>query len=115
MLRVLLSLRWVMFPCCFALSSCMLSILSCTTTYVEMEGECVLQSWELGGVTMRKRMICDLPQPSGDDPEVRDREAMGVNPFPDLLDRNNKADSTDTDLLEKSMGLPNSDQSSVDE
>ena len=84
---------------------------SCTTTYIEFRGECVIQDWRLLGQSIRQRQICDLPPPMEDvgfDPEtdeIKDREAMDVNPFPDLGDRVNKADSTDPNLLEKSLGM----------
>ena len=90
------------------LSACFVAVVglsACTTIFLEVEGECVIQTWTLANFVVRKRMICDLPQPGIGDPEVRDREPMDVNPFPGLLDRND-ADSTDPDLLEKSMGLP---------
>lgn len=94
------------------LLSLVLSLLllsSCTTTFIEFRGECVLQQWKLVSVTMRQRQICDLPPPQEDpffNPDVdrlRDREAMEINPFPDLGDRLNKADSMDPNLLEKSL------------
>ena len=75
----------------------------CTTTYVQMEGQCVMQEWALSSVTVRKRMLCELPVPHDKD-ELRERDP--VDPFPGLLERHNKADSVDPDLLEKSMGLP---------
>ena len=76
----------------------------CTTQYVEFEGECVMQQWRLAGYAMRSRTICDLPSPGPLETQVRDREAMDVNPFPDLFERDN-ADSLDPDLLEKEMGI----------
>ena len=76
----------------------------CTTQYVEFEGECVMQQWRLAGYAMRSRTICDLPSPGPLETQVRDREAMDVNPFPDLFERNN-ADILDPDLLEKEMGI----------
>lgn len=80
-------------------------LISCTTSFIEFKGECVIQEWRLVGYAIRVRQICDLPPPEGDEKEVRDREAMGINPFPDLFERN-KADSTDPNLLEKTMGYP---------
>jgi len=90
-------------------------LLGCTTTYYEIEGECVAQEWLLGGFSMRRRMICDLPPPTGDEPELRDREAMGVNPFPGLLDMHNDADSIDPDLLEKKKGIKQDEAEEVTE
>lgn len=78
----------------------------CTTSYMELEGECVIQEWILGNFTMRKRMICDLPPNKGD---VIHQRPMKTNPFPGLLERNNDADSTDPNLLEKKMGYPQED------
>ena len=78
----------------------------CTTTYVEVKGECVIQQWSFLGGIMRKRTICDLPVPEANETPVRDREAMDTNPFPDLIDLDNNADSMDPDLLEKNMGVP---------
>lgn len=77
----------------------------CTTSYLELKGECVVQAWTLASVTIRRRLICDLPVPEDDEMAVRDREAMDVNPFPDLLE-DNEADSMDPNLLENSMGYP---------
>ena len=85
-------------------SGLVLFLLACTTTYVEFEGECVMQEWSFLGQTMRERQICDLPSPKAHETQVRDREAMNVNPFPDLFE-NNKADSMDPNLLEKEMGV----------
>ena len=81
----------------------------CSTSYIEVKGECVMQQWQLLGQTMRERTICDLPPPEEGEENVRDREAMDVNPFPDLFEEN-KADTTDPDLLEDSMGYPQSDE-----
>ena len=78
---------------------------SCVTKFTEFRGECVLQEWKLANITLRYRQICDLPPPDMNETQVRDREAMDVNPFPDLLERND-ADSTDPNLLEKKMGYP---------
>lgn len=76
----------------------------CTTTYVEFEGECVIQEWTLSNITLRKRQICDLPPPTGADPEVRDRKPMNPNPYPGMFDTN-PADSTDANLLEKRRAM----------
>jgi len=80
-------------------------LVGCSTIYVEVKGECVMQQWRFIGYTMRARMICDFPPPAEGETEVRDREAMDTNPFPDLFEEND-ADSTDPNLLEKSMGYP---------
>ena len=82
-----------------------LTTTNCATHFVEFQGECVIQSWNLLGFEIRRRSICDLPPPSGDDPEVRDREPMNTNPFPGLFERN-KADSVDPNLIENTMGYP---------
>ena len=84
----------------------MTMISGCETTYLELRGECVMQRWQLFGQTMRSRTLCDLPPPDATETQVRDREAMDVNPFPGLLDFNNPADSTDPNLLEKELGYP---------
>ena len=81
-----------------------LLLLSCTTSYIEFEGECVLQRWAALGYTIRLRQICDLPKPQTeglDDRVIRDKEPMNPNPFPDLIGEENPADSMDPDLLEK--------------
>jgi len=80
-------------------------ILSCTTSYMEFQGECVTQEWTLSSLTLRKRQICDLPAPNmvykdQGETAVSDREAMNINPFPDVLGPN-PADSFDPNLLEK--------------
>jgi len=78
----------------------------CTTSYLELKGECVIQQWSFIGQTMRKRLICDLPPPTLLEEQVRDREAMNTNPFPNLIDLDNNADSMDPNLLEKEMNYP---------
>ena len=83
-----------------------LLLAACTTTFIEFKGECVLQSWNLANFTMRRRMICDFPPPTMLEQPLRDREPMDINPFPDLLDRRNKADTLHPNLLEESMGYP---------
>ena len=83
-----------------------LFVAGCSTTYVEFKGECVIQDWSLRGYTLRQRQICDLPPPDDDETQVRDREAMNVNPYPDLFDLNNNADSPAVDLLEGNMNIP---------
>ena len=88
------------------LLTCLLLISGCTTKYFEVKGECVMQSWHLVGQTMRERLICDLPPPDDDEVQVRDREEMDTNPFPDLFDLDNQADTPDPNLLEKKMGYP---------
>lgn len=72
----------------------------CATSYRELTGTCVVQEWKFGTIIMRQRDICELPPPEPGDVQVRDRESMEVNPFPDLFERN-KADTTDRNLLEK--------------
>lgn len=64
-----------------------------------------MQTWAFVGQTMRQRLLCDLPPPdvAGGEEELREREAMGINPFPDLFDRDNKADTFDSNLLEKEI------------
>ena len=42
----------------------LLTALSCTTSYMEFQGECVTQEWTLSSLTLRKRQICDLPAPN---------------------------------------------------
>ena len=84
-------------------------LVSCSTTFVEFKGECVIQDWQFLGYSMRTRQICDLPPPEMDEVQVRDREAMDTNPFPDLLDFDNDADTIDPNLLEKSMEYPPSE------
>ena len=81
-------------------------ISGCETTYLELRGECVMQTWYFLGQTMRARTLCDLPPPGMTEPQVRDREAMDVNPFPDLFELNNPADTMDPNLLEKELGYP---------
>ena len=80
----------------------------CTTIFLEYEGECVQQQWAFASVVLRRRMICDLPPPTAEEGALRDREAMDTNPFPELFERN-EADSTDPNLLEKTMGYPQDD------
>ena len=87
---------------------------ACTTQFIEFEGACVLQRWDLASITMRTRVICDLPPPTMLEEPLRDREAMDTNPFPDLLERN-EADSTDPNLLEKTMGYPQGEKEDHDE
>ena len=89
----------------FSMASLLVSLLlsSCSTSFLEMQGECVLQQWQFFGSNVRTRMICDLPSPELTEIQVRDREAMDTNPFPGAFDRNN-ADSVDPDLLEKHTG-----------
>jgi hypothetical protein len=83
----------------------LLMALSCTTSYMEFQGECVTQEWALSSIMLRRRQICDLPAPNmvykdQGETAVSDREAMNVNPFPDLVE-GNPADSMDKNLLEK--------------
>ena len=85
---------------------CLVLIAGCTTTFIEFKGECVLQSWNLASVTMRRRILCDFPPPTMLEEQVRDREAMDVNPFPDLFQHDNPADTVDPKLLEKTMEYP---------
>ena len=59
---------------------------------------------------MRQRTICDLPPPRDDEVQARDREAMDVNPFPNILDFKNDADTIDPNLLEKTMEYPQDDE-----
>ena len=82
----------------------------CTTTFVEFKGECVMQEWQLVGYPVRTRQICDLPPPDDDEVQVRDREPMDVNPYPDLFDFKNDADTIDPNLLEKTMEYPQDDE-----
>ena len=82
----------------------------CTTRYVEFKGACVLQQWQFATVTMRARMLCDLPPPTALEGPLRERDAMETNPFPDLFDLKNDADSPATDLLEENMGVPQNDK-----
>ncbi|MDB4312054.1 hypothetical protein N9937_01360 [bacterium] len=80
---------------------------------MEFEGECVVQQWAIASVVLRRRQICDLPSPTEGEVQVKDREAMKVNPFPGLLDRND-ADSLDPDLLEKNTGRkPNANEAAT--
>lgn len=88
------------------LALAMLMLSSCTTTFIEFKGECVVQQWAFMTFNVRRRMLCDLPPPSADEGHLRDREAMSVNPYPNLLDFDNDADTTDPNLLEKKMGVP---------
>ena len=81
----------------------------CATHFVEFEGECVIQQWSFASMVLRRRTLCDLPPPTMAEGKLRDREAMDVNPFPDLFDRNNPADSMDPNLIEKTMGYPPSE------
>ena len=78
----------------------------CTTSFLELKGECVIQQWRLIGYTMRTRTICDLPSPAMYETQVRDRDQMNVNPFPNLWDFDNKADTTAPNLLEEHMKYP---------
>ena len=87
-------------------------VAGCATTFIEFEGECVLQEWQLLGYSLRQRTLCDLPSPDvATEGRLRDRKSMGVNPFPGLLDRN-KADAIDPNLLEKQLGYPQEKQPS---
>lgn len=63
-----------------------------------------MQDWQLLGYTVRARVLCDLPPPEDDEVQVRDRTETD-NPFPDLFEKND-ADSSDPNLLEKTMGYP---------
>lgn len=93
-----------------ALSSALSGALAgCTTTFIEFEGECVMQQWSLASVVVRRRNLCDLPPREPEEEQLRDQEAMEMNPFPDLFDLRNEADSTDPNLLEKKMGVPQED------
>ena len=83
-----------------------LVLTSCVTSFIEFKGECVIQDWKLAGINTRTRILCDFPPPTLDEGYLRDRDAMEVNPFPDLFDFNNKADTIDPNLLEKTMGVP---------
>lgn len=83
-----------------------LILAACTTTFIEFKGECVLQSWNLASLTMRRRMLCDFPPPSMMEAPLRERDAMDINPFPDAFDFNNEADTIDPNLLEKTMEYP---------
>ena len=74
--------------------------------FVEFKGECVLQQWRLVGYAVRTRTLCDLPPPSIYETPVRDREPMDMNPFPDLFDLNNNADTMKPNLLEETMEYP---------
>jgi hypothetical protein len=79
----------------------------CTTSFIEFEGACVMQQWALASVVVRRRQLCDLPAPEVlTEGYLRDREAMDVNPFPNLFDLDNKADTVDRNLLEKTMDVP---------
>ena len=83
-----------------------LTVAGCATTFIEVQGECVLQQWQFLGWTMRQRTLCDLPPPAmTNDGPLRERGAMRTNPFPGLIDRN-EADSLDPNLLEKTMKYP---------
>lgn len=86
-------MRWIM-----SLLAMMVS--SCTTSYHEITGTCIVQEWSLSSVVLRQRQICELPPPDANDVQLRDREPMNINPFPDLFETN-EADSTDPNLLEK--------------
>ena len=88
------------------LGSSLLAIAACSTTFVEFKGECVIQDWSFLGYTIRQRQICDLPPPSMFEEQVRDREPMDVNPYPNLFDLGNPADSLDPNLLEKKLEVP---------
>ena len=77
-----------------------LLLTGCTTTYHEITGTCVVQEWTLGSVVMRQRRICELPPPDENEVQVRDREAMELNPFPNLLESSD-AETLDPNLLEK--------------
>ena len=75
-------------------------VVGCATSYKEVAGTCVIQEWRFGNVVMRSRDICELPPPGPGDVQVRDREMMDVNPFPDLFEKN-VADTTEENLLRK--------------
>ena len=96
---------WLPYVIIMVLLVAILALPGCVTRYLELKGECVVQEWKLASFTVRSRMICDLPPPGMLEEQVRDREAMDVNPFPDLFERN-PADSTDPNLLEKAMEYP---------
>jgi hypothetical protein len=81
----------------------------CATHFVEFQGECVIQQWTLASVVLRRRTLCDLPPPKFYEEKLRDREAMSTNPFPDLFDFDNKADSADNNLLEETLEYPPSE------
>jgi hypothetical protein len=94
---------WMAVPVAFGL----VVLGGCATQFVEFEGECVIQQWTLASVVMRRRTLCDLPPPNeATEGYLRDREAMSTNPFPDLLDFDNEADTIDPNLLEKTLGVP---------
>jgi hypothetical protein len=81
----------------------------CATHFVEFEGECVIQQWTLASLVLRRRTLCDLPPRDLYETPLRDEEAMSTNPFPDLFDFDNKADSPDNNLLEKTLEYPPSE------
>ena len=82
----------------------------CSTSFLELKGECVIQQWRLIGYTMRNRMICDLPPPAMYETQVRDRDQMNVNPYPNLWDFDNKADTAAPNLLEEQMEYPQEEE-----
>ena len=94
--------------------SMLLALASCSTTYYEVTGTCVAQEWKLASVVLRARKICDLPPPTDEEIEVRDREAMNVNPFPGVFDYN-PADTSDRNLLEKRRLIKRYENSKTDE
>ena len=86
----------------------------CVTRYNEFTGSCITQEWALGNLVLRTRQICELPPPGMGDEQLIDKEP--VSPYPDFLDRDNKADSRHPDLLEKSSGYdPDNDPGKEDD
>ena len=90
----------------FFLSSCLslYALLGCATSYIEFEGECVVQEWKFATIVLRNRQICDLPPPDHGEVQVKDREVMNPNPYPGMFDTN-PADSMDGNLLEKRRAM----------
>jgi hypothetical protein len=47
---------------------------ACTTSYLEMQGECVWRNWGLFGWSVKRDIVCDMPAPGKDEEQVRERE-----------------------------------------
>lgn len=72
----------------------------CATTYVELEGECVLKRWMFAQVVMRSEVICLMP-PGGDRRAV---DVDQVDPYGDLniLEKLNRGadEQSDSDAID---------------
>ena len=59
----------------------------CTTTHIEVAGECLVKHWALANITMRRDWVCDLP------PEIdlRRVKPLDRNPYEDFIEERQEA------------------------